>query len=295
VPMRILVTGAGGYIGTAVCDALRRNGHLVYGLIRKEELKNNLIKREIMPIVGDMSDLKSLSNVLEEVSVVIDTTLVMGADPMAANRSLMNAIGAASKFSKKRFIYTSGVLVYGDYPGCVVDETTPTKGFKPRADFEKEVTSSTAVDGVVIRPGFVYGGSSGYYVAKMFEENDKGEIDINGNPNKSWSWVHLNDLADAYVLVVEAARSLVAGEVFNVSDDTRITYGAAREAMARAGGSKAKVVSNPCGADFFSQLLEVTAVASSDKLYRTLGWHPRSGPFVDNIALYAASAKAYRK
>ena len=55
-------------------------------------------------------------------------------------------------------------------------------------------------------------------VLLLLQANDKGEIEITGNPNKSWGWIHVWDLANLYTLVAGANKALVAGEIFNALD-----------------------------------------------------------------------------
>jgi hypothetical protein len=63
---------------------------------------------------------------------------------------------------KKIYIFTAGLLIYGDRPGIVVDETTPlhiNPSLQWRVDIEKEVLSETRINGLILRPAFVYGHS----------------------------------------------------------------------------------------------------------------------------------------
>jgi len=292
-----LVTGANGYIGSAVARAVRRNGHTVYGLIRSEDQAPSLVLREIIPVVvSNFSDLKSYSKIVDEVSVVVDTVSTSGlSDPYSPNRALMQTMADfyLTTGIKKRYIYTSGCLVYGDHPNQILDESVVPTGNKVRAEFEKEVTRCLNIEGVVLRPGWTYGGTGGHYIDNWYGVSAKGEIDIYGNPNKTWGWVHITDLADAFSRVIEAPSAIVSGQIYNVMDGTRITVGQAREAMARAAGfTAAKVVHYPAGTDAFSKLAENNIVCSYVKINRAVGWQPKNGPFLDNIHLYAASAKA---
>jgi len=302
--MRVLVTGANGYIGGAVCEALRRNGHIVYGLVRKEEHALELIQREIIPVIGSISDEKVIAETIKNVGVVIDT--VPGstdADKYKNNRAILHQLAEFYKTHgiKKRFIWTSGVLSYGDHPGKIVDESvvpiTAAPSMITRIKFEKEIISSTDVEAVVVRPGWVYGGKGGSYIDTWYSPNKEGKVELDGNPDKAWGWVHIYDLADAFVRVAEASRGAVSGEIFDVSDDTRVTYGQVCEAMAATSGESFQVVKKEASKDVntFSNVMNVTAVPSSDKIKRAVGWNPKCGPFFDNIKLYAAAAKASAK
>jgi len=297
--VRVLVVGASGYIGFNVATALRANGHRVWGTVRKEKDANNLAQKEVTPIIGDFSDSKTISNdVLDQVSVVIDTVLNFGdPTPMATNRALLKAVSDASNravavgSSKKRYIYVSGVLVYGDQKGQVVDESTLIKG-GGRVTFEKEVTAAKDVEGVVIRPGWVYGGADGRYTPTFWKGNAKDEIEVAGNPNKYWGWIHISDLADAFVRATEASTGDVSGQVFDVTDSTRLTLEQIRVLLSRKNGVKGPVVHLPAGNDYFSQLCESSALPASEKIKRVLGWRPHFGPLQDEVDLWYLATKA---
>jgi nucleoside-diphosphate-sugar epimerase len=104
---------------------------------------------------------------------------------------------------KKTFIYTSGALVYGDHPDDVVDETTPisphTLG-QWRIDHEKAVVGQDKINGVVIRPGFVYG-YSGSFTSYLF--NITGDtLAIRGEPPESHDGFARRGLTRVHVRVV---------------------------------------------------------------------------------------------
>jgi len=300
--VHVLVTGAGGYIGFQTALALRAQGNTVYGLVRKDSDAKLLIAQEITPIIGDISDGKALSDdLLDRVSVVIDNVMnYADKPPLASNRALIKAVHEASKRaienggSKKRYIYTSGCLVYGDYPGVVVDETFPLKAKLPRVALEKELIAqnSKELEVTIVRPVWVYGGSRGRYSGGFWAVNAKDEIEVKGNPAKQWSWVHINDLADAYVRVTEAAGALVAGEIFDVADDTRINYEEVRILLARLRGAKGPVVRLAADPDPFSQACEANLVTQGQKIRRVLGWRPRAGVLQDNAKLWFAAIES---
>jgi nucleoside-diphosphate-sugar epimerase len=72
-----------------------------------------------------------------------------------------------------------------------------------------------------MRPGFMYGldGSSSVS-ATWFQMGEEGKAIYRGDTEKGWSWVHINDLAEAYVRVVESSVA-IDGEVFCIADEQR--------------------------------------------------------------------------
>jgi len=316
----VLVTGATGYIGGNVADALRRAGHRVYGLVRKAEAGHELAKREIIPIVGDVSDAKTYGDLLDKIDVVVDTAAPAapaGGSAADVHRILFNEFVARSVKGRragrgpKRYVYTSGYLVLGDHEGRVADEDSEAKGInKWRPAYENDITSvstkSSLVDGAnvshhgiieasVIRPGWVYGLNHGAGVRKFFGGNAAGDIEIMGNTQKTWPFVHISDLADAFVRVVEGSSANVGGQIFHATDGSVATVEAVRIACARAAGATGKVVNVPVGADFMSKLIEASVIVTSEKLRRTLGWTPRHLSIIAEAETYAASNKANTK
>jgi len=304
--VKVFVTGGNGYIGKATALALRRAGHEVTALVRNKEQGLALLKEEVKFVVGALEaklDEKVFGPVLEHNEVVIDTTLPGGGNPFAINGALRDAVVAAAKKSgrRKRYVYCSGVLVYGDYPNQVVSEDMPckTKFLQGRVAFEQETVGHKDIDGVVVRPGYVYGGTNGSFLQYYFATNAKGEIEIAGKPEKQWGWVHIDDVANAFLLTAEGPRALVAGEIFDVADGTRITFQQMREAFVKqAGIAGAKVVSIPLPdpkVDWFAHAADVSCVVSAEKIRRVLGWKPKHGPLLDELPLYWEAMQANKK
>jgi len=294
--VRVLVIGASGYIGAATCLALRQSGHTVVGVSRKEKVAE-LEQNEIESVQGDITDLKSFSSQIDEAAVIIDNVLdsIKG---FGANKELLAAVEASAKKCgfRKRYIYTSGCLVYGNNPGKVLDESDLLKApmLKGRTDHEQNTIKSNDVDGVVIRPGFVYGGKSSE-MSGWLAPNKQGQWVIDGSADKQWGWIHIQDLARLYVCLAEAATSSVRGEIFNAVDSTRVTYGEFRTALARAAGHRGEMAKAEAGKDFFSQICEASMTLSSQKATKILGWVAKLGPMQDHYDSIYRAWKAHRK
>src|SRR5258705_4213515 len=130
--MKVLVTGATGYLGAVAVEALAARGHQVSGLARSERSANALSKRGIEPVMGDFGDPASLANAVHKArpDVVVSTASVGGAsgDQAAFVRDgeAVRAMREALADHGGALVFTSGSAGFrgfnrGDVPGTVYD------------------------------------------------------------------------------------------------------------------------------------------------------------------------------
>jgi len=297
--MKVLVTGASGYIGFGVACALRRAGHEVYGLVRREAAKIQLQRAEIHPVTGTMQEPMALQSTIDQCSVLIHAAADYQADTFKLDRMMIDALLNTMRGAQpKTVIYTSGVWVYGDTGDELVDETTPlrpARQVKIRPEIERLVLEHPHVRGLVIRPGCVYGGRGGL-TGMWFSGDQKAQIKIIGDGNNRWAMVHVEDLAEAYL---RAAESGLKGEIFNITDRSRSSVNEMAEAAVIAAGGHAKFVYVPLAEaeknmGDFTECLALNQHVDSRKAVRMLGWQPRHGGFVDGVATYYAAWKAWQ-
>jgi len=177
---------------------------------------------------------------------------------------------------KKRYIYISGSLVYGDHPGELLDETfscTAGPMLQWRIAFEKHILNQNEVHGVIVRPSPVYGDDWGLW-RWLWQPTDK--MMITGHHDRMITWNHCSDVADALLRIVEAPTSLVSGEIFDIAEDTRILYYDLRRAIFKVAGYNVKEeAAQVDDKSFIDVISNVRCLPTAQKLRKVLGWKPR--------------------
>jgi nucleoside-diphosphate-sugar epimerase len=287
MPHRIFITGASGYLGSAIADRLLRAGHEVTGLTRSQEHASALAASGITPVIGDLSRPESYLHVLKNCDVAIHSAAEGGARMAEQDRRALEAIRAAAQDGRVRhLLYTSGVWVLGDTAGRTVDESTPLNPIalvKWRATHE-DVAIDLAefeVRSMVFRPATVYGEARGIIGAMFAEAAKKKIVRVPGTGEQTWGLVHRDDVAEAYLLGLEHGR---AGERYLLVDESAFTLRQIAEAIARVTGATvqtwpAEEVLKQLGP--FGEALLLSQRATAAKARRDLGWVPRHTSLVN--------------
>src|SRR5260370_14840128 len=123
--MKVFLTGATGYIGSAVAEKLRSLGHHVVGLARSDSAAAKLEQHRIEPYRGDLFDAEGIIRGAESCDAVIHAASPNDVTAPRADQTLVSAVLKALTHSNKPFLYTSGVWVLGPTGDQVADENWP--------------------------------------------------------------------------------------------------------------------------------------------------------------------------
>jgi nucleoside-diphosphate-sugar epimerase len=209
--MRIFLTGATGYIGAAVLDALVRSGHDVTALVRDREKARRVAKRSAHPFVGNLAQPESFRAAADGQDGYVHAAYdsASGRGPAIEQAALETIIAAAKRprtagasAPPKRFIiYTSGVWVLGRTlePAAEDAPINPIAASAFRPAHEQMVLDAADANlrTIVVRPGVVYGGGDGM-VGNIFKAASNGLVRVVGDGNNHWPLVYDHDLADLY-------------------------------------------------------------------------------------------------
>jgi nucleoside-diphosphate-sugar epimerase len=298
--MRIFVTGATGYIGSALVRVLRAARHDVTGLVRSAEKGRPLEAFGAKVVVGDLKEPAVWIASARAADAVIHAGFERGAAGVDADRLALQALlEAASTESAKQVVYTSGVLVLGPGSEAPADEDTPLGmpfplvAWRPAHEQRCLAAATDALVTTVIRPGFVYGGPTGGSAAGWFETAEReGAAVFVGDGTSRLAMVHLDDLADLYHRVLEQRAGGVVHGVDGANERVSALATAASEAAGAGGKTRGVPVelAVKAGGPWAAAMAFDQNV--STRRATALGWRPRSSFTREAKHAYAAWRRA---
>jgi nucleoside-diphosphate-sugar epimerase len=285
--MKVFLTGASGYIGSAVAERLRAGGHEVYGLARNDAAAEKLTRAGVRPVRGDFSDPESLTDAARSAEGVISTATTY--DPSIDGPAIDAILGVLAG-SNRPFVYTSGIWSHGDTGGKVVDETSPAKPIALiawRQGVEDRVLAAAGrgIRSVVIRPAIVYGRGGGIPAGFVDSAKKEGAARYVGTGKNRWPMVHVDDLADLYLLALESAPP---GTLLLAVNGPSRPVGELAAAASRGAGAGGKTAGWPLeearqklgpSAD----ALVLDQQASGKRAQELLGWKPSRADVLQDL------------
>lgn len=289
--MRVFVTGATGWVGSAVVRELIAHGHQVLGLSRSEEKAAALAADGAEILRGMVGDLDLLRRGASETDAVIHTAFNHDFSNFAANaaedRTAIETMGAVLKGSDRPIIVTSGLGLLA--PGRVATEDMPAPPVSDRWPRASEAAAEAlAADGVraaaMRLPPSVHGeGDHGFLPILIGIAREKGEAAYIGDGSNRWCGVHRNDAARAYRLALETGATAHA---YHAIDEEAVPFRRIAETIGK--GLGVPVVSKaPEEAEahfgWFTMFAGMDMPASSVRTREMLGWAPTGPGFLEDI------------
>ena len=276
--MHIFVTGATGFVGSAVVKELISAGHQVLGLVRSDAGAQSLIAAGAQVHRGDLKDLESLRIGTAAVDAVIHTAFIhdfSNYGPAAeADRRAIEMFGTVLAGSDRPLIVTSGTLVVA--PGRIATEDDATSPNFPRKSEEAALATASGVRASVVRlaPSVHGKGDHGFVPHLIALAREKGVSAYVGDGLNRWPGVHRLDAARLYRLAPEKGS---AGARYHGVADEGVPAREIAEVIGRR--LNVPVVSKPREevADHFGwigQFFAMDGPASSAQTRTQLEWRP---------------------
>jgi nucleoside-diphosphate-sugar epimerase len=292
--MRIFLTGATGYIGSAVLDALLRHGHRVTAVVRDREKVERLSRRGVQAVIGELNTPKAYAAAAESCDGIIHAAFEHSKrGPQVDREAIENLLAIVQRKSSAAqrpfFIYTSGIWVLGPAPKPAAEDApvNPAPHVFWRPEHEGLVLNGGAdgrVRTAVIRPGIVYGGARGI-IGDMLKNASKGLIRVVGSGKNHWPCVYDRDLADLYVRIVS---NVDASGVFHANDEGDERVNDIAEALVTHARTPADIRHVPIEEARAKMGEYADALALDQKVRspraRAIGWTPALRSVAGNVA-----------
>ncbi|PKV13247.1 SDR family oxidoreductase [Xanthomonas prunicola] len=292
--MRIFVTGATGFIGSAIIADLLHAGHHVTGLARSEPAVATLVAAGAQVHRGTLDDLDGLQQAAALADAVIHTAFNHDFSRFVANceadRHVIDALGSALAGSKRPLVITSTTGTANAVAGEPALETNPiaSSSVLPRAASEEAAASllQRGVNVSVVRLPQVHDRIKQGLVSNLIEvARTTGRSAFVGDGCNRWPAVHLRDAARLYRLAAEAGN---AGSKYHAVAEEGVPLRAIAEAIGH--GLNVPVVALPVDQTqahfgWLTRFASHDLPASGAQTQQRLGWQPGGPGLLADLAL----------
>jgi nucleoside-diphosphate-sugar epimerase len=278
MPGTYLITGATGFVGSHVADALAGRGETIHALARASSETDHLRKLGARVFQGDVTERAAVDQAMQGVEVVIHCAAKVGdwgavEEYRAVNvEGLRNLLEASRGRNLRCFVHLSSLGVYEARHHYGTDETEPlpeshVDGYtQSKVEAEQLALAYHQQHGipvVVLRPGFIYGPRDRTLLPTMVKNLKRRVVRYVGGGRSALNTTYVGNLVDAILLAVEQPKAV--GQVYNITDGEFVTKRKFFETVASSLGLKPPMMGGPLwGAKIIAKSLEKRA--------RRLGW-----------------------
>lgn len=288
--MHVFVTGATGWVGSAIVPELLQNGHTVLGLARSEESARKLSGQGAEALMGTLEDMDVLKEGASRCDAVIHAGFIHNfadyAGSAAKDAVAIAAMGEVLQGTSKPFVVTSGSLAQGDDKKIPLQETDEAGLYFPRLATEKATLAlaDAGVKAMVLRlaPSVHGSGDQGFVYRLVEMAREKGFSAYVGEGNNGWPAVHRKDAAVLYRLAIEKP----AGRILHGFADQAVPFKEIAQAVGQRVGVEVKSVpADEAEAHFqwLSFFVSMESGATSQWTKDQFGWTPKEIGLLEDI------------
>jgi nucleoside-diphosphate-sugar epimerase len=277
--MKVFVTGASGFIGSAVVQELIKAGHEVIGLARSEVSAAAIRKAGAEVLLGGLEDLDVLHQGAAQADGVIHTAFIHNFNEYAkaaeVDKAAIKAMGEALAGTNKPLVVTAGTLGLPLIDGVVTEESR-SAGMPRGSEAAAMELAAEGVNASVIRlpPSVHDKGDQGFVPFIIHLAKTKGVSAYPGDGNNHWPAVHRLDTASLFRLALEKGEK---GALYNAIGDSGIPVKTIAELIGEKLNLPVAAVTGEEVAKHFewmSRFIGFDSPATALKTQELLGWKP---------------------
>ncbi|SEM31562.1 Nucleoside-diphosphate-sugar epimerase [Chryseobacterium taichungense] len=295
--MKVFVTGASGFVGSAVVKELLSNGHQVLGLARSEESAKSIREAGAEVLMGDLDSLDILQKGAMEADGVIHTAFIHDFSDYQSNalkdQKAIEAMGEVLKGTDKPIVVTGGTLGLPLIDGKITEESkAPAESIRFSEKAFVDLSESGVRASIVRLSPSVYGNSEsgfkgGFGVMLAELAKAKGLAAYIGEGNNVWPSVHRVDAAKLFRLALEKGE---VGARYNaVNNDKPLSMKEFAELIGDKFDIPVKSLSPEQAPEYFTWMtffVGADCPATSLKTQEKLGWEPSENSFIEELNQY---------
>jgi nucleoside-diphosphate-sugar epimerase len=296
--MRIFLTGATGFIGSAVLPELMKAGHQVVGLTRSDDGARSLESAGAEAYRGTLEDPASLRAGAETADAVIHTAFDHDFSRFVENcekdRRVIGALGEALKGSNRPLLITSGTGMGGAGHGnLALEDVFDDSHANPRIASEQAGNAllDAGVNVSVMRLPQVHNTEKQGLITPLIAIfRDKGVAAYVGEGKNRWSAGHRSDVALLYRLAIERGEP---GARYHAVGEEGIETRAIVEELARGLGIEAISIPQAQAAEHYGWMAMFSGIdmaASSAQTQAKLDWHPKGPTLLEDLRAMSYAA-----
>ena len=288
--MRVFVTGAAGFIGSATTKELIANGHQVVGLARSDANVETLKKLGAEVHRGSLEDIESLKTGAKNADGVIHLAFIHDFSTFAENgqvdKRAIEAMGSVLEGTNKPFVITSGVAMISPGEFATEDMMRHQPGMPRMSEEAVFAFTSRGVRTMAMRLPQVHGGEGkAGFIGYVFQlAREKGVAAYVGDGSNRWSAAHRLDVARLYRLALEKGS---AGKAYHAVADGAVPMCDLAEVFAKILKVEMRSLTPEQSAGHFGWMAMFAGLdmaASSAKTQAELGWKPKEIGVIEDIS-----------